>query len=258
MFLGNTKKIFILLLIIFSNNLVQGKENQNDTKNYLKIINKIKKIDINKNLDLINKNLDIISLTAKRIIFKSFIKSAWKMSENRYKSNNYADIKYKLGVVASDLIIDETLPSENQNKIQKISESLAPIIISECILYRYRNSLYENNPYGPEEQYFSRLVVKTLGKLVIKTIKANFFLDKENKYYNHTKYSTIPLTFFDTKNYNFNLKAGTKNIINEAVKTVMASKQINIGKTLNKKHRKKAITKAINIMIEPLINDLFA
>ncbi len=243
MFLGHTKKLF-LCLIIFYSNLSFCEINKNYTKK-----NSEETFNVT--------DIDPISLTAQRIVFKSFIKSAWSMAATRYQQNDYDGIKYKLGQITSDLIIDEALPSENKNKIQEISESLIPVILSECIIFQYKNSLQEKNP-ETEKQSLSSLAMKILGKLTEKSVKANFFLDKEYKYYNLSKnLTTYPFVFADLKNRNLSLKVGMKNIINEAVKTIIASEQINLGKVLNKKQRKKAIAKAINAILDPYINELF-
>lgn len=263
MFLDDTKKLFIVSLIIFSNNLARGETNQNYIKKNSQItgyqtINQIK--EVNK-----SKNIDPIELTAKRIIFKSFIKSVWKMAETHHKAKNYEAIKYKLGEVASSLMIDEALPSKDQNKIQKISEKLLPIVISECILFQYKKN-YKKNADQTEKP--TNVFLNIVKKLTEKTIKSYLFLDKKNKYYNLSKYTTISCgVFLNTKNLSWdkkwlsleslNLKVGIKNIINEIVKTSITSKQVNLGKALNKKHRKKAIAKAINIILQPFIDELF-
>ena len=245
MFAGHTKKLFLCLIILYSNSSF---------------------CEINKNSTKKKSDIDPISLTAQRIVFKSFIKSAWNMAKIHNKATNYDSVKYKLGQIASDLIIDEALPSENKNKIQEISESLVPIIISECIIFQYKNSLQEKNTENVK-QNIPTLVIEILKKLAEKTVKANFFLDKEYKYYNLSKnLTTYPFVFFNTKTFKLtdlkscepiHLQTGTKNIINEAVKIIIASEQINLGKVLNKKQRKKAIAKAINAILDPYINELF-
>lgn len=248
MFLGHKKKLF-LCLIIFYSNLSFCEANKNYTKK--------------------NTDVDPILLTAERIIFKSFIKSVWSMAKTRNNRNKYDEIKYNLGQIASDLIIDEALPSENQNKIQKISENLLPIIISECIIYQYENILHKKlhtkNSNNYAKPNLSKSFCKTLQKIETKIVKANFFLDKENKYYNLSNNTRMLIfTFLNTKTWKPCLQTTTKNIINEAIKAVIASKQLeaalketNLDKVLNKKQRKKAISKAIGAILDPFINDLF-
>ncbi|MBD3272951.1 hypothetical protein GF385_01200 [Candidatus Dependentiae bacterium] len=219
---------------------------------------------------------DKIKLTTKRIILKSLFNSLSKIIEihqSKINQKEYTVNYYKLGKILTGTLIDEKFPSINPTKAQKISEALIPIIIEEIVAFEYNNENVKKHPLQLKKQTLTLLGKKIFFKAMEKTIKANFFLDKKNKYYNPTKYLIVyPCAFLDTNNISckanknnedvslnlnlrFSLKTGTKNILKELIESIITSKKINFGKKWNQKHRKKALAKAIYVILELSLNN---
>ncbi|MFH1461754.1 MAG: hypothetical protein ABIF12_02310 [bacterium] len=168
---SSLEKILLLFLIILINNA----QAINPPQTYL-IKEEKKKSD---------KTVTSNKIAVQRILIKSLNSSVFKILEMhssiakdkiKKESNLIKDINaYKLGQILAELFIDEILQNNNPTKLQKISESLIPIIITEISCHNYKNYLQNKNAGQTSKENLNNLIKKIIIKLCEKTIKSNFF-----------------------------------------------------------------------------------
>ena len=227
-----------------------------------------------------------IKTLAKRILIKSCIETLLDIFKKKYQgeikkhfciNTDFIELAKEIDIfeitkiITEQLLIEEIYPIKKDTKLEKILEAFLPTIFSDLASYGYSKT------YMDSSKNIDSVLFQTTGKLIAKTIKSNFFQDKNDKYFNETKYAILyPLAllnqtessvsfsltkhFIEIQTY-LDLKTGIKNIVNELIKIRITSKKLNLGKYLNKKERKKAIVKIVTAIIKPFLNtytDIYA
>jgi hypothetical protein len=198
--------------------------------------------------------------TTQRIILQSIIEALWEYIKENSKNTKFTVIndngkKYTVeltdfGKTISNLIIDETIPTPNQ----KISQKAAELLIPTAVAFITTKMLLNNND---KEKDYPLLTLDLATRLLIKMIMIRWFVKPSNKIYpllniiayvgSFYKYDTNESGFY--KFFNFN--NGMVKLTQDQIKTLVDAS--NLGETLNKPHRKKALRKLLQTLIDPYV-----
>ncbi len=201
-----------------------------------------------------------------RIIFNSFFETLWnyhkEFSHNSKKTLFISNgIEYQLELtdfckIFSNLMVDEALPKHNPNLNQKLAEFFIPSIIAFIIVKTIKEKDFYKTHSSNEIFIKSYKLTKELFmKLLIKFIMVRCFLQPGTTKY---KVANIFATLASFCKYNENAtgfskficwKYGTIKLSQDLLKKLID--KANLGKTLNKKHQKKAMRKILQSLIEP-------
>lgn len=197
--------------------------------------------------------------TTQRIILQSIVETFW----NLIKENQNTKItviktdgkEYKLdltefGKTLSNLAVDELIPTPKQNYKQKVAELLTPAIVA-CLATKILPSI-------KGEKYLD--IPTDLGnlgmQLLIKLLMVRLFLKPGTMKYHIINLLADFGSFYKPKSNvpfysieNINIQHGLIKLTQDEIKVLVDTADIN--KKLNTTHRKKAIRKIIQSLIEP-------
>lgn len=211
------------------------------------------------NLDSLKANLD----TTQRIILQSLVETFW----NLIKENQNTKItviktdgkEYKLdltefGKILSNLAVDELIPTPKQNYKQKVAELLTPTVIA-CLATKIIPSI-KGKKYLDIPTDLGNLGMQ----LLIKLLMVRLFLKPGTMKY-HIANLLANLGSF----YKYNpeksgiwkyasIHHGITKLTQDEIKVLVDTADLNTN--LNKIHRKKAIRKIIQSLIDPYMEFL--
>lgn len=224
-------------------------------------------IETDKNLNNISQEEESIeektsyTTTAHRIIFNTFFETLWnyyKTLSNTRKTIftcNGKEYSFELTnfyKIISNLMVDEAIGNKRPNLKQKLAEFFIPTIISSLIIDGIREAeSFKNNSLEENGILTLKILQKLVVKLAIKFVMVRCYFPRKTILFKVTDIGALSVSFFDPGTKRFCWKYGTTKLIQD-----MINRGINIanlGSKLNLRHRKKAIRKTIQALIEPFV-----
>jgi hypothetical protein len=196
--------------------------------------------------------------TTQRIILQSIVETLWNLIKENHDTKisviktDEKDYKLELtdfGKIFSNLVVDEIIPTPKQTTQQKFAELLIPTIAA-CLATKIIPEIKEKN-YIKIPSDLKNLSIQLLTKLLM----VRLFLKPGTMKYNITNRIALLGSFYKYNPEKFgvwkyaSVQQGLIKLTQDGIKNLVEISDLN--ENLNQVHRKKAIRKIIQALIEP-------